>query len=317
MIKENAPAFMEKLDKYEDNDNVGTLILAAHTDSRSYAAFDLLTQKNIHIKRIVVFDYECNRPSVGSAQVKDYYRLSGIPNVTYVQCDSNEADCHYICNLSFPADERIMVDITSVSIPDVFRLFFVLKEILGVSQCEVIYSEPKYYEYLNGYYFEYDKEIVQRDYRILPEFFTSAVSRDVLLVCFIGFERLVSKYIHERKEHSDVLIINGFPAFFPKIKDISMEHNSELISAIGMDRIRYAQANDPFSAFNALRSILDENKNDLLDICVLGSKPMALGACMFALEHQDQTKVSFPFPKQSQKHASIDVADIWWYKISL
>lgn len=52
-----------------------------------------------------------------------------------------------------------------------------------------------------------------------------------------------------------------------------------------MNCVRYAQANNPFSAYNTLVEIKDSNTDKLLDICVLGSKPMALGACMFALRN--------------------------------
>lgn len=308
---------MELLEKYPENEVINTLILAAHTDSRSYAAYDLLAKKNTKFDRVIVFDYENNRPTTDSDQYEEYYRLKSLQNARYIPCSSYEADCEYIGKMLFASDEKVLVDITSISIPDIFRLFFVLKEMKGIIQYEVVYSEPKYYDYLNGLYFDYDRETGQKDYRVIPEYFTSAISRNVELVCFIGFERLVSKYIHERKEHSGVTIINGFPAFLPKIKDISIEHNYELISTIGMDRIHYSQANDPFSAYNTLCTIKNSVEGVLLDICVLGSKPMALGACIFALTHHDDTKVSFPFPKSVQKHASIKVADIWWYKIKI
>ena len=316
-MDDNASSNMELLECYSDDEVINTFILAAHTDSRSYAAYDLLVKKNTKFDRIIVFDYGINRPAKDSDQYKEYYRLLGLQNTSYVPCNSDEADCDYISKLRFAPDERVLIDITSISIPDIFRLFFVLREMKRIVQYEVVYSEPQYYEYLNGLYFEYDNEVVQKDYRVIPEYFTSAISRNVELVCFIGFERLVSKYIHERTEHSGVTIVNGFPAYFPKIKDISIEHNYELISSIGMDRIHYSQANDPFSAYNTLCSIKNSVGSVLLDICVLGSKPMALGACIFALTHHDDTKVSFPFPKRAQKHASIKVADIWWYKIQL
>ena len=169
----------------------------------------------------------------------------------------------------------------------------------------------------NGLYFAYEEDVVEREYTPLSEYFTSAVSRDVVLVCFLGFERLISKYIHERKEHSDVIAINGFPAYYPKLKDISLAHNYELISTIGLNCVRYAQANNPFSAYNTLVEIKDSNTDKLLDICVLGSKPMALGACMFALRNPQIVKVSYPFPKASRVHTSIEVSNLWLYTITL
>ena len=50
---------------------------------------------------------------------------------------------------------------------------------------------------------------------------------------------------------------------------------------------------------------------------ILGSKPMALGACMFALRNPDIVKVSYPFPKTHRIHTSIEVSDVWRYRIGL
>ena len=246
---------------------------------------------------------------------QEYYRLRSHPTVEYVACDEDGDDCSHICSMTFAPKSNLFLDITSVSIPDIFRLLYVVKEIQGVTEIDVLYAEPKYYNYFNGFYFDYEKDIVEREYSTLIEYFTSAVSKDVMLVCFLGFERLISKYIHERNEHSDVIAINGFPSYYPKLKDISLEHNYELLSAIGSDCVRYAQANNPFSAYNALVDIKFANENKLLDICVLGSKPMALGACMFALRNPDAVKVSYPFPKEHKKRTALEASSIWWYKI--
>jgi len=79
----------------------------------------------------------------------------------------------------------------------------------------------------------------------------------------------------------------------------------------------YSQANHPFSAYNTLTEIKSNNKNKILDICVLGTKPMALGACLFALNNSSHTKVSYPYPVEYRPQISIEAADIWWYGVNL
>lgn len=317
MSKRDNLLFMEKLDKFPVDSNIDIFILAASVDTRCYTVFENLISKGTTIKKTIVLDYKKARPEDGTVQQRNYYKLQGIPDVEYVPCDRDGVDCEYISKINFAPDSRVFIDITSISIPDIFRIFYVIKEFHALEVIDVVYSEPKYYKYFNGFYFEYEKDIVEREYSTLTEYFTSAVSRDVILVCFLGFEKLISKYIHERKEHSDVIAINGFPAYYPKLKDISLEHNYELISTIGTDCVRYAQANNPFSAYNALLAIKEKHTDKLLDICVLGSKPMALGACMFALKNPDTVKVSYPFPKEDRIHTSIEVSDIWWYTINI
>ncbi len=316
MISNNSrKIFMKKIDEIEDNCAIDFFILAAHIDSRSFSAYEKLVEKGVIINKLIILDYKILRPMPHSDQYEKYYRFKDLPNTEYVPCDYDSADCEYINCVDFPDHSRVFIDITSINIPNIFRLIYVFKEIHQINSLDVVYSEPKYYKYFNGFYFDFEREVVERNYCTLPEYFTSAISRDVILICFLGFERLISKYIHERNEHSDVLAINGFPAYYPKIKDISIEHNYELISAIGTDRIHYSQANDPFSTFNTLLSIKKDHDDCLLDICILGSKPMALGACIFALSYPDNVKVSYPFAKDYQAHSSIDVADIWWYRI--
>lgn len=309
--------FMKKLDAVSTKDDVDVFIMAASVDSRSYAAFESLVSDGVNISEAIVFDYAKARPEKGTLLYEDYYKLKSLPNVKYILCDEDGMDCRYINEVGLTDGLKIFVDITSISVPDIFRLFYVIKEFHNIATINVVYAEPKYYNYFNGLYFEYEKEIVEREYSALAEYFTSPVSREVILVCFLGFERLISKYIHERKEHTDVIAINGFPAYYPKLKDISLAHNYELISTIGGDCVHYAQANDPFSAYNELVRIKQKNDGKLLDICVLGSKPMALGACMFALKNPDIVKVSYPFPKSNRVHTSIEVSDVWWYKIEL
>lgn len=317
MDKGNNLLFMEKLSIFPVDNDIDVFIMAASVDNRCYAVFENLISSGIIIGKAIVLDYAKARPTEDSLQYRDYYKLLGNSNVEYVLCDKEGGDCEYISKANFTPELRIFVDITSISVPDIFRLFYVIKEFHDIKTIDVVYAEPKYYNYFNGLYLEYEKNIVEREYSPLVEYFTSAVSRDVILVCFLGFERLISKYIHERKEHSDVIAINGFPAYYPKLKDISLKQNYELLSAIGDNCIYYAQANNPFSAYNTLVDIKEKNTGKLLDICVLGSKPMALGACMFALKNSDIVKVSYPFPKSYSIHTSIEVSDIWRYKIDL
>lgn len=307
---------MGKLDEVVENIVIDYFIMVAHTDRRSFSGYDTLKNKHAIIKNIIVFDYSEQRPRKGSLDEKSYYRIQGQDNVVFVNCDKDNADAEYLAALQLNKDSTVWVDITSISIPSIFRFFYILKEIHGIDDYDVVYAEPKYYDFFNGLYFLYDRKPEPRDYRTLNEYFVSAGTRDVILVCFLGFEKYVSKYVHERNEHSKVIAINGFPSFLPKIKDISLEHNYELISAIGSDQVRYAQADTPFSTYNVLTSIFQDHENTLLDICVLGSKPMALGACMFALDHPEEVKVSYPFLTNYKKHTSIDVATTWWYSIS-
>ena len=292
-------------------------IMVADTDKRSFSGYEILNNKNAIIGNIIVFDYTLQRPPKDSEIEKDYYRLKNQPNVQYVRCEKDGDDCQYLSKLDIGKDSTVWIDISSMIVPCIFKVFYVLNKIKRLSSLDVIYSEPKYYDFFNGIYFDYDKDMVSREYKALTEYYISTASKEVALVCYLGFERMVSKYVHESNEHSETIAINGFPSFIPKIKDISLEHNYELISAIGLDQVKYVKANDPFASYNVLCSIAEQKQYCIVGICVWGSKPMALGACIFALKHQNIAKVSYPFAIEPQKHSSKEISKTWWYTFDI
>lgn len=309
---------MDRIEQLSSDTVIDILLLSASVDRRGYMSLAKLHAKSIQPQRIIVFDYAKFRPNKDDTDAWDaYYSLSGSESVQYVTCNGLEDDCSFLSEMSIDPNSSVYLDMTCFSIPDVFRIIFVLKECLSFSCFNVIYTEPKYYYYQNGIDFTYEQHLGELDYKPILEYFTSAVSRDVILVCFLGFDRYISKYIYDRKEHSDVVPINGFPAFYPKLKDISLQHNYELLSTLGHGCVKYAQANDPFSAYNTLTAIKSKHPDALLDLCVLGSKPMALGASIFALKNQKQVKVSYPFPTQYCNHTTLDAAHTWVYRFAL
>jgi len=317
MSKIKHPFLMEKFAEIPSISSVNLLILAASVDSRGYAAYEKMIERGIVIDQIIVFDYKKFRPTWNSDGYARYYQLASADRTQYVPCDADGDDSIFLNKFIQGNSISVFLDITSISIPDIFKICFVFKELKDFAFLNVIYSEPKYYKYLNGLYFDYEHHSGERAYRVIDEYFTSSISKDVVLICFLGFDPLISKYIHEMKEDSDIVAINGFPSFYPKLKDISLERNYELISAIGQEKVQYSQANHPFSAYNTLTEIKSNNRNKILDICVLGTKPMALGACLFALNNSSHTKVSYPYPVEYRPQISIEAADIWWYGVNL
>ena len=62
--------------------------------------------------------------------------------------------------------------------------------------------------------------------------------------------------------------------------------------------LRFAPAYDPFETKHTLDEIYYECSNDYnISIAPLGSKPMALGAGFFALEHDD-CRIIYPYPQE-------------------
>ena len=65
--------------------------------------------------------------------------------------------------------------------------------------------------------------------------------------------------------------------------------------------MRFATANDPFSLYYLLQDIADENRDDLLKIAPIGTKPHALGAVLFAITNPQKVELVYDHPIRKAK----------------
>lgn len=95
--------------------------------------------------------------------------------------------------------------------------------------------------------------------------------------------------------------------FYPKFKDISLSNNEKVLSGSdfaeklekgnNLTRFVYVEAVNPFDVYNTLVYLKQKYQNNCIDVVPLGTKPMALGACLFAIDNHD-VRVVYPFPEQ-------------------
>ena len=81
-------------------------------------------------------------------------------------------------------------------------------------------------------------------------------------------------------------------------------------------KIEFSRANNPFEAFNLLEDIKNQNQTSFINIAPLGTKPMALGACLFALYYPD-VRVVYPLPATYEKVTTNKCWNSWRYLIPL
>lgn len=227
--------------------------------------------------------------------------------------------------LKFLKTKNIAIDITGFSIPDIFQIFFIMKNILGISQVDVYYTEPKDYVYEEGYFDSYHKFSRNRKYKPIYGYLDSGENEEEVLVILLGFDRGLAQLVsHEtgREEDTEVLlkdtfVVNGLPSYSIKLKDISLLNNSDLIENIEREQIFFSAANNPFSTYNVLVDIHKKCGEKLFTICPIGSKPMALGACMYALGHKKGIKVTYPYYRKIKFDSDEKAGKMWRYTIYL
>lgn len=296
-------------------------IVAANCDKRAYSTLSkMLLDSNISIGTILLFDYDKLRPQSDDddkyGQYMSFEQIDTQREFTHIRCTNSDDDIQALANSHISDRSRVGVDITGFTIPDIFRIMYILKEIKQITLVYVFYAEPQQYFYKDGIFDTYELLAGESTYSSVPEYHLNGDSNEETFVCFLGFDRTRAKYMHDKANPSATVFINGFPSYLPKYKDISLVNNYDLLRTVGTDNIYFTKANNPFAAFNVLCKIREKHKDSLLNICVLGTKPMALGACMFSLKYDENLKVTYPYPKEYAKISSDESQNNWCYVIN-
>ena len=286
-------------------------LMAANSSSRGYKSITYLDKENVEIDNVIVLDYKYLAPNASDERYQDYYNYSKTSYKTLV-LNCIEKDIQ-LASLSIKNEDNVVIDITGFSIHELFRVIYILNVVKEVKKIHALYTEPKFYCFKQGMLDAYEYLLDERKYRAIDEFYNSGTSNKEVLAIFLGFDRLTSTLVKDEVNPSSIALINGFPSMSPKLKDISLLNNYELITQLEQPDIYNVTVNNPFSAYNALESIFRKYPNDLINICVLGSKPMALGACLFALDHKESIKVSYAHSSNYGQNITVGDSRTWHY----
>lgn len=300
----------------ESKYNFDLFIISANVNLRGLCAYRQLIDNGSTIKKTVVLDFDFTRPNDNLKGYEDNYNeYLELPNSEVVVCHGYNDCSDYISKIDIDNGDSIGFDITGFLIPDLFKTFYVLDKIQKINSIDVFYTEADRYNSSNLFksYKYFSGEL---NCQVINEFHLSSNKNDELLVIFLGFDQNISNYVNDYISPGKTVVVNGFPAYYQKHKDRSIINNYELISKIDIDNIYYTVANNPYSAYNTLCQIQRDHKNYVINVCALGNRPMALGACLYALKHTDNVKVVFPYPKKYEFDESISSNTVWNYHIN-
>lgn len=293
-------------------------LFSVSDEERCYKVVRSLWSKGVKIKHLVLLLYEKYEDvKVSKKEEEELRKQVQSLTVIYSSTIQEGEEGIELSKIGIENMDTVGFDITGFAIPDVFRLFYVLHTIIGVMSVNVFYTEPKYYCYQNGMFTTYARNAGKCSYKIIEEYNNTGNGKKEVLVCFLGFDRNVSKYVYDNVVPYETVVVNGFPSYLPKLKDISLLNNYELITTVGLDNVISVRANSPYAAYNCLNDISRRYEGELLNICVLGTKPMAVGAALYSLRNPEKVKVSFPFPERYKKNSSSQMGDSWYYQINI
>jgi len=110
--------------------------------------------------------------------------------------------------------------------------------------------------------------------------------KDVYFIPLLGFEGIRFKHVVEQIQPDDsrILPIIGVPGFRPEYPFFTYDGNRPVIEETSAwSRVRYARANCPFNLFYVLDDIAAAHPWATLKIALIGTKPHAVGAVLYAL----------------------------------
>lgn len=310
LITEDFPLMTEKYDFF---------LLAPNIEKRSREFFRRFKSRHF-FRKVIIMDYANFHAELDENQEKTFYDDFSAFSPIVLKAQNSAEAIQKLQEQCISAEDHVAVDITGFSIPDIYQIFFILRNMIKIKQIDVFYAEPLSYVYEQGYFDAYHKNVGERKCAPVIGYYNAGEDEREVLTIFLGFDGGLADLVYfklgeEGKEIVHTLAVNGFPSYAPKLKDVSLFNNEDLINKIEKENVLYAAANNPFEVYNLLCQVLDKYRGTLLNLCTIGSKPMALGACIFALDYHDAVKVTYPFYEKKHFDTEEEAGKIWRYKI--
>jgi hypothetical protein len=287
---------------------------ACGSDYRAYQILRNSEDFGLLFNETLMFDFLERQQSTNKKVIKAYQSYKNLHgNISQIPCSiSDPSSCVKVIHDAAPCLKdatSVAVDISCFTKPYFFWILKFLYSQITLEQITVLYTEPMSYVFSGGLYLSsYHSTYGPLSVMEIPGFpgNDTRTSKKTLII-LLGFDGELSKFIMDEIAPEDTIVVNGFPAYSPKFKEISLINNEKLISSIPHESIRYSRANSPFETFNLLEDLLEEQHSAFLNIAPLGTKPMALGACLFALFHPS-VRIVYPLP---EKYADITTQECW------
>lgn len=274
-------------------------ILFKGAEDRSYTVFEKYLEI-ISPKEIIMFDSRLRNESLSSNELNKYNSINEIiaqKENTIVKMVSieNSSVGKNLSSESFTDSTSVAVDISSMNFWEICDILYFLLKIVRVKHIDVFYTEPDLYHYENNDISSYNHSCPKVSVNYISSYYSTNTTDKEILVSMLGFQKDVNKLLKDIFEVPQYYSINGFPSFYPKAKDISQANNWDYLAEIESANRFSAEAINPFVTFNTLLDIRKASKGAFMNICPLCSKPMVVGACLYALSFPNSTRLVYPY----------------------
>ena len=305
---------MEELKVSEEFLSDALMIVALGDEDRSKYAIDQFVVYNGVCKSALIISYsESDKKDTLFGKLQklvsgnDIKLIDGLTHSQYEfvnqlkECDSIRKTC------------KIILDISCILTPHIFLLMKCIYMWNKKVQLYVINTIPFDYSFSDLPFLSYRSYYGDlRMEEIIGYSSSKGINYKRDLYIFAGFEGTLALKVEEDTEYNRLYYVNALPSYYQKYKDISIINNYKLLLSKNCNRL-YAPAINPFEVYNLLNNH-HNSEVDALSVAPLCTKPMALGICMYALEH-DNVRIVYPFSDKYELERSHGVHKSYVYTI--
>ncbi|GAB3023507.1 hypothetical protein [Bowmanella dokdonensis] len=189
--------------------------------------------------------------------------------------------------------KKVFLDATTLGVPEILYILRWLARLQKRVEVDILYVEPESYppriemkSEFGLHQFKLSHSSV--GYRSLPGF-TKTVSNNnkTHLIALLGFERVRLGQLLTNDEGAfieNITPIFGVPSFKPSYDKHTIFQNIDSLKNKA-EKPKFSSANNPYDTYKLLQFIYKGLQGRVVNIAPIGTKPMAIGACIFILQN--------------------------------
>jgi len=213
---------------------------------------------------------------------------------------------------------KICIDITGFIRPHLIYLLRYLSG-SGVSQVDLLYTEPSKYENADETKFSGFIDSIQDVEGCSSINNNPNTDKDLLIICAGYDDNLIAKIAHDKKHCGQKYYILGFPSLQPDMYQESILKIENAKGSMGESKIfKFAPAYDPFVTAQIINEIVEDNPDATnIYLSPLSTKPQTVGMALFYINNYKTRPISIVFPYSNTykaKHAE-GIKRTWKYTI--
>ncbi|MHA6965825.1 hypothetical protein [Zobellella denitrificans] len=187
----------------------------------------------------------------------------------------------------------ITIDATTLGVAELLYTLRWIQKKENKVIVNILYAEPEKYPSVFESPSDYGRHQFKLSsssigYKSLPGFTrTVPTGSKSHLIALLGFERVRLGQLMQKDEGAyigSITPIFGVPGFKPSYDKHSAHQNIDALLKHA-EKPEFSSANNPYETFLKIKKIKDYMPEQTINVAPIGTKPMAIGACLFVLKN--------------------------------